>query len=137
MKKLQDDPKSVHVTINPRTRKKYVIPHSADVVSYTIDDLLREKQATDDCYTVKEIWDMIVKNAHATGEPGICFIDHINDTNPTPHIGKIEATNPCGEQPLLPYEACNLGSINVAKFVDRERADLDWDSLADTTRLAV
>lgn len=137
MKKLQSDPNAVHVTVNPRTRKEYVIPHSADAISYTIDDLLPEKKATDDCYTVKEVWDMIVKNAHATGEPGICFIDHINDGNPTPHIGRIEATNPCGEQPLLPYEACNLGSINVAKLVDREGADLDWDSLADTTRLAV
>lgn len=137
MKKLQGDPDALHIVVNPRTRKKYVIPHSVNIRFYTIDDLLPEKQATDDCYTVKETWDMIIKNAHATGEPGICFIDRINDANPILHIGRIEATNPCGEQPLLPYEACNLGSINVTKFVNEEGTDLDWDSFTDTVRVAV
>ncbi|MHC4677765.1 MAG: adenosylcobalamin-dependent ribonucleoside-diphosphate reductase, partial [Planctomycetota bacterium] len=136
MQQLDNNPDALHVVVNPRTKKRYVVPRSINIGSYTLDDLLPESQSTDDCFTVQEVWDMIVKNAHATGEPGICFIDRVNEDNPTPHIGQIEATNPCGEQPLLPYEACNLGSINVSKFVS-DTCDLDWDSLARTVRLAV
>lgn len=137
MKQLNDDPKAPYVVTNPRTKKRYVIPRSVNIGSYTLDDLLLENEATDDYLTVREVWAMIVKNAHATGEPGICFIDRVNEDNPTPHIGQIEASNPCGEQPLLPYEACNLGSINVSKFVIKDRHDLDWDSLAKTIQLTV
>jgi len=138
MEKLQNDPQAPHIVINPRTKKEYVIPCSVNIKTYTIDDLLpADQKAETDCYTIMHIWELIITNAHATGEPGICFIDRINEDNPTPNLGRIEATNPCGEQPLLPYEACNLGSINVSKFVLEDKTDLDWTLLAKTIELAV
>jgi len=137
MKRLQSEPTSPHIVINPRTKKRYFIPHSIDHDSYTLDDLIPEDAATEDCHTVQEIWDRIVRNAWTSGEPGICFIDKINRHNPTPHLGDIEATNPCGEQPLCPHEACNLGSINISKFVNAERTDIHWDKLAGVVADAV
>ncbi len=70
------------------------------------------------------IWDRICENAWATGEPGLFFIDEANYWNPVPHLGDYEATNPCGEQPLGSYDVCNLGSLNLSKFVDEDAA---WD----------
>ncbi len=87
----------------------------------------------------KEIFDIIVANAWKTGDPGVVFIDRINQDNPTPHLGKIESTNPCGEQPLLPYESCNLGSINLAKMIKANdgKVEIDYPRLAETVRTAV
>lgn len=86
-----------------------------------------------------EVFDRIVRSAWATGEPGILFLDRINRDNPTPSLGQIEATNPCGEQPLLPFESCNLGSINLTKMVRRYSTGpgLDKTRLRRTIRLAV
>jgi len=75
----------------------------------------------------REVWDKMIDGAWRTGEPGCFFIDEANRYNPVPHVGSYEATNPCGEQPLLPYDVCNLGSINIGYYVqDRQ---LNWDAL--------
>ncbi len=81
----------------------------------------------------------MVESAWETGDPGIIFIDVMNRFNPTPHLGVIESTNPCGEQPLLPYEACVLGSINLAKYVliTRDKARIDYDTLSRDIMTAV
>ncbi|MDI9558319.1 MAG: adenosylcobalamin-dependent ribonucleoside-diphosphate reductase [Pseudomonadota bacterium] len=83
----------------------------------------------------RELIQMIAQSAWKSGEPGMIFIDTINRENPTPHIGAIEATNPCGEQPLLPYESCCLGSINLAKLV--KNGEIDWRRLRELTHLGV
>ncbi len=81
------------------------------------------------------LFNLIAESAWDSGDPGILYIDEINRHNPTPEIGRIEATNPCGEVPLLPYEECNLGSINLTKVVERER--INWKKLAELVEVAV
>ena len=83
----------------------------------------------------RQVFDQIVQSAWKNGEPGVIFLDNINRDNPTPHVGQIESTNPCGEQPLLPYESCNLGSINLAHMV--ADGQIDYDHLAEVIRDAV
>jgi ribonucleoside-diphosphate reductase alpha chain len=82
-----------------------------------------------------ELFDAICESAHRCGDPGLLFLDTINRANPLPMAGRIEATNPCGEVPLLPHESCNLGSLNLAHFA--EYGQIDWDRLAAAVRLAV
>jgi ribonucleoside-diphosphate reductase alpha chain len=98
----------------------------------------RSKEAVGEL-DAREVYDLIIEMAWATGDPGIIFIDRINRDNPTPQLGEIESTNPCGEQPLLPYEACNLGSVNLSRFVrpTENGPDVDWDRLADVVHRGV
>lgn len=93
----------------------------------------------------RDVFNLLVEKAWQSGDPGIVFLDRINRDNPTPQFGPIESTNPCGEQPLLPYEACNLGSINLSRFfvpgheeeVDPAQNGIDWNGLEKTIFLAV
>ncbi len=86
----------------------------------------------------REVFSLLVHKAWESGDPGIIFLDRINKDNPTPSLGEVESTNPCGEQPLLPYEACNLGSINLDKFYSPEAKDgIDWEGLKEAVHLSV
>lgn len=91
-----------------------------------------------DTLDAREVFELIAHYAHKNGEPGIIFIDRINQANPTPEIAAIESTNPCGEQPLLPFESCNLGSINLSRMIKQQgqKFTIDWEKLERTTRLA-
>ncbi len=139
MEGLREDPDSPHVVRNPRNGHRYVMPRDLKIWEYNIRSLValddEGKSPSGTYYSRRDIWNIILTNAHRTGEPGVVYIDRVNEYNPTPHIGRIEATNPCGEQPLLPYEACNLGSVNIARFVHLKEGGeptVDWDGLRDT-----
>lgn len=99
-----------------------------DLISPNTKQIVRQEKARD-------VFDLIIEMAYKNGEPGIVFLDRINRFNPTPQLGDIESTNPCGEQPLLPYEACNLGSINLAALVNKGK--IAWDILRDTINKSV
>ena len=103
-------------------------------------DLINPRdKATVDKLNAREVFDKIVDMAWRTGDPGLVFIDRINEDNPTPKLGAIESTNPCGEQPLLPFESCNLGSINLSRMVSNESGvpDIDYQKLEKTVSIAV
>lgn len=136
-----------HIVNNPRSGKSYVIPSNINIDTYTIHDLIEYDYFESlslanrpDVWTSESVYSMIIDCAWKSGEPGIVFNDAINRTNPTPHIGSIEATNPCGEQPLLPFEACNLGSINVSRFISKDEygtVTYNWNDLKKTIHHAI
>jgi ribonucleoside-diphosphate reductase alpha chain len=115
---LKADPGTIHQVQNPRTK-----------VWSQVKKREGEGAGTGEYWTVGEIWDVVTEHAHRSGEPGIIFIDRINARNPIKNVGLIEATNPCGEQPLHPYDSCNLGSINLGRFVSNEGGapSFDWE----------
>lgn len=118
-------------------------------ISVAVTDSFMEAVEKDEEYTLvnprngqptgrlraRMVFNLIAEMAHRNGDPGIIFLDRINRDNPTPHLGDIESTNPCGEQPLLPYESCNLGSINLSNMTKNK--EIDWDKLRRTVWIAV
>jgi len=98
----------------------------------------RTKKSTN-AVQAKKIWQLIINEAWRTGDPGLIFLSTINAINPTPKMGIIESTNPCGEVPLLNYESCNLGSINLSKMLSykKQKATIDWKRLAETIQLGI
>jgi len=118
---LRSDPTTVHQVCNPRTKEWFDLPRRDE-----------NGERTGEFWTVGEIWDEIIQHAWRTGEPGVVFIDRINERNPIKNVGLIEATNPCGEQPLHPFDSCNLGSINLGILVKPDSKGggglvFDWD----------
>lgn len=123
MRDIKENPRKIHMVVNPRNGKSAPLAKKGEPGKF---------------WTLGEIFDLIIQRAWNTGEPGLIFIDRINRDNPTPHIGRMTATNPCGEQPLLPYEACNLGSINVGKFVQEDENGekvFDWEEYKEVIEL--
>ena len=141
--------------INPHTKTHYTLEQLTSIQHQVHKDAPALKISSDnkkvfDSHTDEEIgvvrdghillnarkvFDLIIRMAWKNGEPGTVFIDKINEYNPTPDLGEIESTNPCGEQPLLPYESCNLGSINLANFVKNK--DVDYDGLKNVIHTTV
>lgn len=115
---------NISVAVDEKFMQKVIHDEEYELINPRNGDVVDRLKA-------REVFDKIVHCAWKNGDPGIIFIDRMNEprTNPTPHVGTIEATNPCGEQPLLPYESCNLASINLARFLDGESGALDWDRL--------
>ncbi len=123
---------NISVAITDRFMEAYKKGENYDLISPRTGDAVKSVSA-------KKMMDKIAEQAWKTGEPGLFFIDATNRTNPTPHIADMEATNPCGEQPLLPYESCTLGSITLERHLKKvdDGYQIDWAALEETVRTSV
>jgi ribonucleoside-diphosphate reductase alpha chain len=145
MDRVKSDRAGLHLVRNPLTKQEGWLRKSDNRADYEAP----AKPGADrtQYWTTGEVFDLIVQKAWASGEPGLIFIDRVNEYNPTPNVGEMTSTNPCGEQPLLPYEACNLGSLNLAAFHvpapegpaggGKDKGSLDFERLADTVHTCI
>lgn len=121
---------NISVAITDKFMKALKNNESYEIFNPYTQSVVGEKSAS-------EIMDVIVDSAWAIGDPGIVFIDRINELNPTRELGEIRATNPCGEQPLHEYESCNLGSINLSNFWNEGKEEFEWDRFAEIIKYGV
>jgi len=132
--------------ITAKSKEDFLLNFNLSVA--VTDDFMKKVETEEEYYLInprtkepvktlraKDVFDLIVTMAWKTGDPGLIFIDEINRHNPTPQVGEIESTNPCGEQPLLPYESCNLGSINLSKMIDD--GSFNWNRFGGAIKTAV
>jgi ribonucleoside-diphosphate reductase alpha chain len=138
MDALKRDDAQLHIVRDPHNQKTGYLRKSTGRAHY--GEVPAEKRG--EFLTVRELWDHITERAWATGEPGLIFIDEVNRHNQTPNVFQMRATNPCGEQPLGPYEACNLGSINVERFYRQGvrgglKERIDWEKLRSVVRTCI
>ena len=135
----KSNPRAVHVVQDPESGRTGALRKSDNAVEYGASP----EEGDANYWTHQDMWDHIVKRAWGTGEPGLIFIDEVNRHNQTPNVFEMRATNPCGEQPLGPYEACNLGSVNLAYFFKKSEVRgglnerIDWENLKTTVQTAV
>jgi ribonucleoside-diphosphate reductase alpha chain len=132
----KDDQELINFNISVALTKEF-IEALKNNTTYPLIDPMNGKEVS--YLDAADVYDKITQQAWENGDPGVIFLDRINRDNQTPEIGEIESTNPCGEQPLLPYEACNLGSINLAKYVIHEEGNprIDKEALGETVWLTV
>ena len=130
---IKNDPEAMNnFNLSVAITDEFMAAYEKDIEFFLINPRTKEKVKNTN---PRDLLQMIAQSAWESGEPGTIFIDTINRENPTPHVGAIEATNPCGEQPLLPYESCCLGSINLVKVV--KDGGIDWNRLRELTHLGV
>jgi ribonucleoside-diphosphate reductase alpha chain len=141
MQRVKADRGGLHEVVSPHDGRKAWLrksDHRADYAAFGQPGVDRSRY-----WTTGEVFDLIVQKAWQSGEPGLIFIDRVNEYNPTPNVGPMTSTNPCGEQPLLPYEACNLGSLNLAAFHvppaegERGHGRIEFERLGSTVRTCV
>ncbi len=123
---------NISVAVTEDFMQKVQRDQEYDLINPRTDQIVKQLNA-------REVFERMTELAWRTGDPGIVFLDRINRDNPNPQLGDIESTNPCGEQPLLPYESCNLGSLNLARMVTYTNDDvkIDWDRMAEVITTAV
>ena len=141
---VKSNREALHVVANPHDSKRGYLRRGTDDVEYFAGEQAFTPEDPSKYWTVGDLFALIVRKAWESGEPGLIFLDRINEVNPTPNVGPMTSTNPCGEQPLLPYEACNLGSLNLAAFYKPEASSdapledrIDWDDMGKTVCTAI